>query len=289
MATSSAPGKVFFYGEHAVVYGEPAVLAAVDLRATVTVEQAEDGDSVDAVDDRYVLSALEAARNMSDYSGGFSVEVDSEIPVGAGLGSSAAVTVATLHAALREVDAEIDAAELAAAARDVERAVQGSASQADTYTSLQGGFTYVSSESLRPIDASVDAPIWVAWDGESADTGEMVDRVRRFVDDSRAGDRVVGAVGEISKEGRRAVVDGDISRVGRLMDVNHGLLESLGVSTASLSRLVWTAREAGAKGAKLTGAGGGGCVLALDGDVEEAWSDAEDVYRLEPAEGVRPE
>ncbi|MFW5928821.1 MAG: mevalonate kinase, partial [Halobacteriota archaeon] len=103
--------------------------------------------------------------------------------------------------------------------------------------------------------------------------------------------RVVSSIGVVSREGRAAVEAGDVREVGRLMDVNHGLLEALGVSTSRLSELVWRARERGAEGAKLTGAGGGGCVVALGGDldVDVAWEDAARSYALDVAEGVRAE
>ncbi|MFW5929176.1 MAG: mevalonate kinase, partial [Halobacteriota archaeon] len=236
MEVSSAPAKTYLFGEHAVVYGEPAVLTAVDLRTRVEVEAAGD-DAVDAVDSTYVEPALDAVRRETDYEGGFEVSVESDVPVGAGLGSSAAVTVATVDAAAREVAGGLSRERVAELSYEVELEVQGAASPADTYASAHGGVCYVGDGVRESLDDDLDASLYVAWDGGSASTAEMVSRVRRLVDDTRVGDRVVTSIGVVSREGRAAVEAGDVRKVGRLMDVNHGLLEALGVSTSRLSEL----------------------------------------------------
>ncbi len=283
---SSAPGAAFLLGEHAVVYDEPALLFAVDRRATATVEASSEDDLPDSP---YVREAIDRAREHADEDTPLAVEVSSSIPVGAGLGSSAAVSVATLHAAARELGETMGSERVADEAHEVERAVQGAASPADTYTSAVGGFTLVGNGKRR-----VDAPpteFVVGYDGGSASTGEMVEGVARLVEDNPVAADIVGSIGDLSRRGVERAETGDFDSLGDLMDMNHGLLDALGVSSSSLSRMVWAARDAGGN-AKLTGAGGAGCVVAYpakDGVREAVASEAEETFAVSPAEGVRPE
>ena len=300
MTTSSAPGKIYLFGEHAVVYGEPAVPCAIERRARVTVEQREDSHlrvhaddlsldgftveysgATDAAPDidvsesliqaamGYVDAAVRQARDAADApDAGFDITIESDIPLGAGLGSSAAVTVAGIDAATRELGVELEAEEIADRAFQAEYEVQeGQASRADTFCSAMGGAVRVEGDDCRGIEAP-ELPIVVGFDGGEGDTGELVAGVRDLRETSDFAADTVAAIGDIVREGERSLAEGDVERLGELMDFNHGLLEALGVSSRSLDNMVWAARDAGAHGAKLTGAGGGGCIVALD-DTEE--------------------
>ena len=300
MTTSSAPGKIYLFGEHAVVYGEPAVPCAIERRARVTVEQREDshlrvhaddlsldGFTVEysgATDEApdidvsesliqaamgYVDAAVRQARDAADApDAGFDITIESDIPLGAGLGSSAAVTVAGIDAATRELGVELEAEEIADRAFQAEYEVQeGQASRADTFCSAMGGAVRVEGDDCRGIEAP-ELPIVVGFDGGAGDTGELVAGVRDLRETYDFAADTVAAIGDIVREGERSLAEGDVERLGELMDFNHGLLEALGVSSRSLDNMVWAARDAGAHGAKLTGAGGGGCIVALD-DTEE--------------------
>ena len=300
MTTSSAPGKIYLFGEHAVVYGEPAVPCAIERRARVTVEQREDSHlrvhaddlsldgftveysgATDAAPDidvsesliqaamGYVDAAVRQARDAADApDAGFDITIESDIPLGAGLGSSAAVTVAGIDAATRELGVELEAEEIADRAFQAEYEVQeGQASRADTFCSAMGGAVRVEGDDCRGIEAP-ELPIVVGFDGGAGDTGELVAGVRDLRETYDFAADTVAAIGDIVREGERSLAEGDVERLGELMDFNHGLLEALGVSSRSLDNMVWAARDAGAHGAKLTGAGGGGCIVALD-DTEE--------------------
>jgi mevalonate kinase len=297
MTTSSAPGKVYLFGEHAVVYGEPAVPCAIERRARVTVaERSDERVRVEAeeltldgfavtwdgnADDRpdvdvptalveaamgYVEGAIEQARNAAGApEAGFDVTIESEIPLGAGLGSSAAVVVAAIDAATRELGAPIDPETVADRAYRVEHDVQdGEASRADTFCSAMGGAVRVQGEDCRRLDDVPNLPFVVGYDGGTGDTGTLVAGVRALKEEYDFAADTVAAVGDIVRRGEQALADGDVEEVGRLMDFNHGLLSALGVSSRSLDAMVWAARDADALGAKLTGAGGGGCIVALD-------------------------
>ncbi len=327
MATSSAPGKVYLFGEHAVVYGEPAVPCAIEQRATVSVEARSDERLRVAAEDLsldgftveysgstdetpevdvpqnlvdagmgYINEAIEQARLVADApDAGFDVSIESDIPLGAGLGSSAAVVVATIHAATRELGLEMDRRELADRAYQVEYEVQdGQASRADTFCSVMGGAVRVEGADCSVIEAP-DLPFVIGYDGGAGDTGALVSKVRSLKEGYPFAADTVAAIGDIVSQGQRALREGDVGELGRLMNFNHGLLVALGVSSRSLDAMVWAAREAGAEGAKLTGAGGGGCIVALDETpaTETALAytpDCEEVYRAElDTDGVRVE
>ncbi|QAU11423.1 mevalonate kinase [Halorubrum sp. BOL3-1] len=334
MTVCEAPGKVYLFGEHAVVYGEPAVPAAVERRATVTAEPREDDHvRVEAEDlsldgftveysggtgDRpdidvptplveaamgYVDAAVEQARDAADApDAGFDIAVESDIPLGAGLGSSAAVVVAGIDAATRALDEPLDRRELADRAYRAEYDVQdGQASRADTFCSTMGGAVRVEGDDCEPIDAP-NLPFVVGFDGGAGDTGELVAGVRELRAEHGFAADTVESIGEIVRTGEEllatAAADAEpepalLAELGELMDFNHGLLSALGVSARSLDAMVWAARDAGAHGAKLTGAGGGGCVVALDETdaTETALSftqGCEEAFRAElTTEGVR--
>ena len=336
MTVVSAPGKVYLFGEHAVVYGEPAVPCAIEKRATVTVEPRDDGHvRVEAQDltlngfaveyadspaggpdvdvpkplieaaTGYVDAAVEQAREAADApAAGFDIAVDSEIPLGAGLGSSAAVVVAGIDAATRALGEPLDRRELANRAYQAEYDVQdGQASRADTFCSAMGGAVRVEGDDCSRLETP-ELPFVVGFDGGAGDTGQLVAGVRSLRDRYAFAADTVDAIGDIVREGESLLAGADpdsdpsaelIGELGELMDINHGLLSALGVSSRSLDTMVWAAREAGADGAKLTGAGGGGCIVALDATAETQTSlqytpDCEQAFRAELAtDGVRVE
>ncbi|SEP95452.1 mevalonate kinase [Natrinema salaciae] len=321
MTRSSAPGKVYLFGEHAVVYGEPAVPCAIERRARVAVERRDDGhlrvnaedlslngftveygatadgrpdvdvpESLVTAATQYVDGAIEQVREVTGADeAGFDVTIESDIPLGAGLGSSAAVVVAAIDAATRELGVTLEPAELADRAYRTESQVQdGQASRADTFCSATGGAVRVEGEDCRSLEAP-DLPIVIGFDGGAGDTGQLVAGVRALREEYDFAADTVEAIGDIVRNGEDALAEGDVEEIGRLMDFNHGLLSALGVSSRSLDTMVWAARDAGAHGAKLTGAGGGGCIVALDPteETETALSftpGCEDTFRAELAE-----
>ena len=276
MAAASAPGKLILYGEHAVVFGEPALSTAIDLRTEVYARPHEvwlaDGMSLE--EPRYGYLKTAAAKAWS--GGPLWFEVRSMIPMGSGLGSSAAVTVAALGA-LQSLAGAFDPREIARLAFEVEHEVQGRASPIDTSTATAGAGVLVRRDegpdllwtirrdtrswSLHRCDLP-DLTLVVGDTGISAATGPLVAGVMERVNgDPRAAD-IVKEIGTITLDGLRALQAGDLVRAGALMDRNHALLNRLGVGHPLLDKLVAAARPHG-YGAKLTGAGGGGSMVAL--------------------------
>jgi mevalonate kinase len=293
MVTVSAPGKVILFGEHAVVYGEPALASAIDRRVYVRVEKT-DGDTVEAesrdlgagtsfsIEDtgnpspedpfRYVRKAVQVAFEHAGEKSGLKISIESELPPASGLGTSAAVSVSTILAVARLLGKDIDAGTLAELGHRVELEVQGAASPTDTAMAALGGTQFIQpGKGFEALEASL--PLVVGYTGIERSTKTLVDAVRRRRDSyPDVIDPVIKAIGAITRKARDSLADG--KDLGLLMDMNHGLLEALGVGTEQLSELVHAARRAGAKGAKLTGAGGGGCMIAYAPGTQDAVAEA---------------
>jgi mevalonate kinase len=253
VATWSAPGKVFLFGEHAVVYGRPGLAMAIQHRVSVTVRRRNRPGRVKSP---YIHEALGAMGVRA------TVYVRSQLPSSSGLGSSAAVTVATLSAINDEFGRGLSRDEIAKKAHEIEQKVQrGRASATDTFVSSFGGVVLIRGTEKTRLPP-VDLPIVVGNTRVSHNTALMVEKVGRERD-RHPGimNPVLDAIGSVTEEALRDL--GDLKTLGMLMNTNHALLDALGVGHPALTRLVLAARSAGAFGAKITGAGGGGCMIAL--------------------------
>jgi len=284
LTTASAPGKIILFGEHAVVSGVTALGGAIDLRARVTVqdlpgsvlikteELALRGFSLDLTSGQLTSTKAEhATRYISAVLREFDVRdiqvcIDSSLPQAAGLGSSAAIVVAAVAAISQHQGQRLSQKEIAAISHRLEKKVQqGLASPMDTALATYGGYMQVSREIL-PLDLP-PLEIVVGYTKMPHDTKSEVEKVqdlkKRYSD---LVDPIFQAIGAISERAVSLILEQNLVELGRLMNVNHGLLGALGVSTRELAELVYAARGAGgALGAKLTGAGGGGCMIALPG------------------------
>lgn len=313
----SAPGKITLLGEHAVVYGKPALVSAIDRRLYVTVEGRSDAAiRVSALDlhipgliltfkegskdyiietdyDRivdamgYVRKAIEISSKHLGAKRGVNVTIRSEMPVGAGLGTSAAIAVGTIAAYSRLLGHELSPEETARLGHMTELEVQGAASPMDTAISTLGGTVLIRSTGGKPriekVKLGERLPSVVGYTEREAKTSDLLRRVRSLREASpRVVDSVMATIGGIVTEGRTALAKGDLEGMGRLMNMNHGLLEALGVSSKRLNDMVYSSRSAGALGSKMTGAGGGGCMIALCPGKEERVSIAIKVVGGEP-------
>lgn len=262
MSVCSAPGRVCLFGEHAVVYGEPAIACAISLRAKVSAKKSKKTEIKPntARKSPYVLNAVEEMRTLVGFED-VSINVTSEVPVASGLGSSAAITVATLGALNKEFCAGLTDREIAALSHKVERSVQGLASPMDTMTSALGGVLVIpDGRKLK----NINCDIVVGNTGARSDTREQVRKVavfkKKYPDVTS---QIIKTIGSITCAGENLIARGDCERTGKLMNMNHMLLDALGVGCSELTALADAARKGGALGAKITGAGGGGCIVSI--------------------------
>jgi mevalonate kinase len=253
LATWSAPGKVFLFGEHAVVYGKPGIAMAIKPRVFVTVRNTKRATRAKSP---YIDSCFDAMGVVG------SVYINSQIPSSSGLGSSAAVTVATLAAINDEFALHKTREDIANMAFEIEKAVQkGRASPTDTTVSTYGGIVLISGGSRRRLPPQ-NMHLVIGDSLVSHNTSKMVEQVAEFKKKNpEIVDTVLDAIQGVSMSAIHQLHNP--RELGRYMNMNHALLEVLGVGHPQLGKLVLAARSAGAFGAKITGAGGGGSMIAL--------------------------
>jgi len=241
------------FGEHAVVYGKPGIAMAIKPRVFVTVRDTKHPQRAKSP---YIDGCFEAMGVTG------SVYINSQIPSSSGLGSSAAVTVATLSAINDEFAKRMTREEIANMAFEIEKKVQkGRASPTDTTVSVYGGIVLITGNSRRRLPPQ-SMNLVVGDSLISHSTTKMVEQVSELKR-MHPGivDPILAAIEGVSLAAIHYL--DDHKELGQYMNMNHALLEALGVGHPQLSRLVLAARSAGAFGAKITGAGGGGCMVAL--------------------------
>lgn len=287
---ASAPGKVILFGEHSVVYRGPAVVLAIDKRARVVAE--ERGDNrifIDAMNlgfsgyfvgdiyhpehgeawrGRRLAAFNVAAHKTMEHLGvesGLNLIVRSEIPIAVGLGSSAAVSVAMVAAIGALLGGDLSNEEICSIAYEGERVVHGTPSGVDNNISTYGGILrYEKGVGFERFEVDDSLPFVIGNTRRKRSTRRMVEMVHALRDrNPEVVDSIIDALGNLSRDGLTALLGDDLPRLGDLMNISHGLLSALGVSRPELDLMVHASRRAGALGAKLTGAGGGGCIIAL--------------------------
>ena len=273
--TSVGFGKIILLGEHAVVYGYPALAAALDRGVTVAPVPTPAGGplrfelrawnvAIAAGDDHPVARSLAA---IADALGAgrppVSLIGDAQIPPGAGLGSSAALAVAVARALIAYLKRPVDAAALAQAAGASEALVHGRPSGVDVALAIAGGVgVFRRATGLAPLIGVPPLRVLVGASGAPRSTAAMIDRVAEATG-GRVDDARLRELGALTDAATAALLGADRGALGAAMNRAHDLLADLGVSTAQLDGLCAAARAAGASGAKLTGAGGGGAVIAV--------------------------
>ncbi len=296
---ASVPAKVILFGEHFVVYGKRALATALNLRLNVEVsDRAEGGYQLNVenipsfglqmeltgtkaqpfIDYEqasraivYIRYAIRYLERMYGIDGGVVIRVRSDIPLSAGLGSSAAASVATIAALKRYFGLwNGDLEELREDAHNVEKAVQGSASPTDTAISTYGGYVLIEGGEverlydLPAIDLVTGTICSIPLGIGPEQLDELRLKTRKLVENVKARkeafsgvfEHIASAADALTEEAIAALRHHDLSGLGCLMNINQGLLDSLGVVPRQLSELVKLAQESGALGAKVTGAGG---------------------------------
>jgi mevalonate kinase len=293
MTIPSAPGKIILFGEHAVVYGRPALAIPVtQVHADVEILDSDSsGIWIHApdVDLHAELNTLPANHPIASVIHNFlflsrvphtqplpqrgrgarfsnlNIKITSTIPVASGLGSGAAVTVALIRALSSHLNHPMTDEQINAFAYEIEKLHHGTPSGIDnTVVTYARPVYFVKGQPIETFRVGQPFTIVIGNTGIPAPTRESVGDVRRLWEaDKVKWESVFDQVGEIAKKARATIEKGKIDELGKLMDQNHALLQEMTISSPELDRLVSAARQAGALGAKLSGGGRGGNMIAL--------------------------
>jgi mevalonate kinase len=275
------------FGEHAVVYGNPCIVTAVNQRVCVNVEKSE-GKSINVnapelrVDNysikisdlgridcpkevKFVLKAVEIFFKRFKVVSGLKIDTKSDFSSLFGFGSSSAVTVCVIKALAEIFDIQVDNKALFDISYKTVLEVQGVGSGFDIAAAVWGGTIYFvgGGKMIKPLKVS-DPILIVGYTGIKADTTTLVQKVAGlYKSDKKNIGEIFTSIKTVVKDARIALENTDYPKLGKLMDENQKLLSKLSVSSAKLDSLINSAKKAGALGAKLSGAGGGDCMIAL--------------------------
>ena len=272
MITVTAPGKLMLFGEHAVVYGHPCIVSAISQRLTVSVEKIKSQDLTIDAPEVCNTSFVEAAmrlmsKNFKTQKGGFKITTHSSFSGKYGFGSSAAVTVATIRALALFNKVNLTQNDIFDLAYKVVLEVQKVGSGFDVAASTWGGTIFYTKGVPNPENLSAfcqDMPLVIAYSGVKSNSVQIVNEVaqkrQKYPDKVN---RIFESIGGIVTEAKTRIMAKDWIRLGKLMDFNQEYLRDLGVSSQKLEDLISAVKKAGAWGAKLSGAGGGDCLIVV--------------------------
>ena len=302
---TSAPGSLKLFGEHAVIYNRLALSAAFNRRAFCKLNRAKSGIAIELKDfgSRKSFSFNDILRSYTelkrlvgneDMEGlvkarkdvfspykiilgeflsefGFTplkISICSDVPRNSGLGSSAAAFCSLASALNDFAHAGLGRKQLAELANLGDKVVHGNPSGLDANTCAFGGYiSFRRSEGVKPLKISMEVPILVVNTGSQKDTGEMISRVaERYRKERSCTDKIFDRMEETAVNGIQALKASNLSELGENMSIAQQCFTELGLSTRQLDVIIDTAMEEGALGAKITGAGGGGCIIVLTRD-----------------------
>lgn len=285
---ASAPGSLMLLGEYAVLYGKHALVCAVDKRITVTLTPRID-DRIEiqsSIHGHYTtnLSQLKIEKPFHFVLGalrqyqarirrGCDIAIASEFSDKVGLGSSAAVTVATLAAIVTWLNIRTTPLDLVRQGRNVVRAIQGVGSGADIAASVHGGIVGYQAQPLSAEKISVVCPITAIYSGYKTPTVEAIKRVQEhFVAHQELFRHITNSIGQCALEGMQYARKEDWKKLGQVMDIQQGMMESLNVSTPLLRHMIDDLRkQENILGAKISGSGLGDCIVGL-GNLSEQYA-----------------
>jgi mevalonate kinase len=281
---ASAPGKIILFGEHFVVYGIKAILCSIDKRITATSQFLDEnvirirsslGDSTMELNSLNNLEDVrqkfmkpffyiaQKAREENSVKQGIEIVLESEIPAGVGLGSSSAACVAAT-ASVNGLFNRLSKDEIVKKAIEAERVIFKQNSGADSSVSTFGGLvTYDLKNGFQNIPSRNDLSFVIANSAQVHDTQDVVQQVRSFKEKNEDIFRKLCEQEiEIFDNATISLKENNLNQLGSLMLKNHDLLKQIGISTEKIDQLVIEAKKT-SYGAKITGAGGGGCIISL--------------------------
>ncbi|MDA1317465.1 MAG: mevalonate kinase [bacterium] len=284
--TTYAPGKLMLMGEHSVVYDLPCLVTAVDHRMKVTVRKTDDNKltlhapDVGVIDYQCAISDLTlntpkpaqfveyGVRNFFQtfkVTSGLHITSQSDFSSKFGFGSSSAITVATIKGLSELFDIHLTNKELFDLSYKTVLDIQGKGSGFDVAAAIYGGTLYfvTGGKVIEPIKVS-KLPLIVGYTGIKADTTTLINKIQmKLENDPLSITTLFDDITLLVEQGKKALINSNMKLLGNLFTNNQLLLSKLGVSSPELDKLNKAVQEAGAYGAKLSGAGGGDCMIAL--------------------------
>jgi len=282
MGKGSGYGKVIVFNEHFVVHGVPGIVSAIDSSTDADVKKAQKGLNIK--DERKTakgygeekrLQQIESIERMLramdlDPKMPLDIWIGGTLPGFSGLGASAASSVAIARAISQELNLNLSNEKINSVAYEGEKAYAGNPSGIDNTAATYGGLMWFKKnpqggqDLVERLHIKKHVEIVIGSTGKVANTKAMVEGVaERKKKDPEKYDPLFKQAESLAIAGRKALEAGDLKKVGDLMNANHRILQEIGVSSKELDLLVDMARKQGAFGAKLTGGGGGGCMVAL--------------------------
>ena len=276
---ASAPGKVILFGEHFVVYGVKAILCSINKRVTVTAEKTSERKI--SINSKIGKLELEPDKPISEINSplkpfyylankaienkdtGIHIQIDSEIPLGAGLGSSSACCVAGA-AAIFKLFGNISREEVLKLAIEAERTIFENTSGADCTVCTYGGIMeYDKNKGFKKIEYKPNFQLVIINSNIEHSTQSMVSKVKEFENKNKEEfSRLSDLESKLVEDVLKLVKENKIQEIGQKMNQNQKYLENIGISNKELTKMIRIGQES-SFGAKITGSGGGGCIFAL--------------------------
>lgn len=279
--------KAILFGEHFVVYGGKAIALGLSEYIEIEVKEAQYTTVESKHVDENFLKALEVIKREMKINTNFKIKITSNIPMGSGLGSSAAVSVALVRAIADEFKINLNNDEISSIAFEAEKIHHGTPSGIDNTLASKGGAIIFKKNNdgtreIRDLKIGKEMNFVIGITGKKrGTTGEIVADVRKRKEKySKVFSHIFNAESEIVEEAIKNIETGDLEKVGELMNINHGLLSAIGVSSKENEDIVQLARELGALGSKITGAGRGGSCIILAKNNKNANEIAEEIKKM---------
>lgn len=274
---SHAHSKLILLGEHAVVYGKPAIAIPFPLEVAATVERREGAlalactyytgpiDSAPIKLQGIAVCIKETLKHLKRPLKGLLIQLHSEIPLGRGLGSSAAIAISIVRGLFAFFKETLSQKTLTSLVQISEIYAHGNPSGIDiAAASSEVPIWFQKQKEVAPLKVGIPLHLVVADSGLVSDTLTAVQHVKmNYTLEHEKTRKTIYQIERIARAGKLAISEGNVHLLGRLLNMNHEMLKMLGVSDDLLNQLVEAARNAGAFGAKLTGGGRGGCIIAL--------------------------